>query len=131
MQKEEWAREKARSDQEVERYPDYLTPSVVENLRESADQKIGELLGYLIEEERPGIEDRARLEQVESIALNIKSHIDQKTHWKQAIFTNVLAWLITIGITAIAIIGLVVPDLAQIIAKEAVGVALDGNAGAP
>jgi len=127
MQKEEWAREKDRTDEEVARYPDYLTPSVVEHLRESADQNIGENLAYLIEIETPSIEESARSEHIEEVAARIKSHIDEKTNLKHTIAANVIAWLVTIGITAIALIGLVIPNLAEIIANEVVETTVQGR----
>lgn len=116
IQKEEWADDKPRSDDEVLRYSEVLTKSQVNTLRASAEQMLERFADSIIAEFRPQIEEEVRAAGFTEVVTQVQAHVDRRTHWKQAVWTNLLAWVITVGLTAAALVLLILPELAEQIA---------------
>jgi hypothetical protein len=120
IQKDEWARAATRTRDEVDRYADVLTPSQIANIRMSAESRLDHFAYAAIAAATPRIGDRVRSEGFDALERGLKHHVDQRTGWRHSLAANLAAWAITIGLTAVALVAVLLPSLAEIMAGRMV-----------
>ncbi|WP_142849671.1 hypothetical protein [Telmatospirillum sp. J64-1] len=112
--KQEWASQKLRTADEAAKYAEFhLTPSNIENLRRSAEERM-ELFAHSIRDQaRILFQEEAWESGFSRLDGSVKAHMDKRTGLLNSIGANIAAWVITIGITAIALVAYLLPNLAE------------------
>lgn len=95
-------------DEEIDRYYERLTDSTVKRLRSAAKQHLVDFANETVDEQTPTIlaehgDDRFDMVLsciVEEVIPQMKKHITDRTRPLGMIFTNLVAWAITVIITA-------------------------------
>ncbi len=81
--------------------------------RDAARRILEEFASNAIAEATPEGSHSSILAAVMSVEAGVKSHIDQKTNWKNAIGMNLIAWVITIAVTALILVLYALPSMQQ------------------
>ncbi|WP_156500315.1 hypothetical protein [Croceicoccus bisphenolivorans] len=93
--------------------------TVVSAFRSNSEILIADIVQRAILEATPDIEQNATASAIISSANSVKTHIDDKTSFKNALIANIFAWLISISIVAIILFISGKADVAQVLAQEA------------
>lgn len=86
-------------------------PTVVEAYRQAAEQRLAGVIQAAIDEARPELQSSAFMDAVEKSTADISNHITTRTDFKSALFMNLIAWFVTLGLTALIIWLLGKPDI--------------------
>ena len=87
--------------------------TVVRVYRDAAQRILEEFASNAIAEATPEVQQSAILAAVVTAEGSVKAHIDQKTNWKNAILTNLVAWVITIFVTVMVLTAYALPNIQQ------------------
>lgn len=107
-------RQEAMAGADVGAAPRAPVAAMIEVYRQAAEQRVSQVIADAIAQATPDIQASATVEAVNaareaaiaasnSVEGNLKSHIDEKTSFKQAMLTSFAGWLLTLGVTAIII----------------------------
>lgn len=86
---------------------------MVEAYRQSAERRLEELVETNIAQATPAIQRSAMLDALNTTETNIKGHVSARTGFVSALFTNVLAWMITLAATVLILAVASRPDPGQ------------------
>jgi hypothetical protein len=114
-------REEARQGGAVDGSTRNPPPATVTAFRMAAEQRLTEVVKRGIEEAIPDIQQNAFTSAIAGLESEVKSHIDQRTSFATALFTNIIAWLTTLAIAAIIIFLLNRPSPEQSVAHAMQG----------
>lgn len=89
-------------------------PALIDVYRQAAEQRISEMIARALAQATPDIQasaaidaintaQKASIVAIESAERNVKTHVDSKTGFWQAVVTSFVGWLLTLGVTAIII----------------------------
>lgn len=95
------------------------SPTVVEAYRQSAERRLEELIRVSLEEATPAIQRSAMLDALGATEASIKGHVSARTGFVSALFTNVLAWIITLAATVLILSVAGRPDPGQTLSDAA------------
>ncbi|CAN7499706.1 hypothetical protein LJR228_003398 [Mesorhizobium caraganae] len=84
------------------------TAVTVNLYRSSAEQRLGSFAGSAIDEARPEIQESVILSTIRGLESDLVSHINSRTGTLTAIWTNLVAWMMTGFLTAVVILLLAV-----------------------
>lgn len=107
-------RQEAIAGANVGRGPRAPVAAMIEVYRQAAEQRVSEVIADAITQATPDIQASAAVGAVnaarealisasQAVETSLRSHIDEKTSFKQAMLTSFAGWLLTLGVTAIII----------------------------
>lgn len=95
--------------------------TVVQTYRQAAERTLSEVISSSLEAARPELQASAALDAIESSRANLSEHISRRTGFAQAIFTNVIAWALTLVLTVLILLAFSRPDPVQTLTSAAKG----------
>lgn len=84
--------------------------TVVETYRQAAERTISVVINESLEAARPELQASASLDAIESARANLSEHMTRRTGFGQAIFTNIIAWALTLVLTVLILLAFNRPD---------------------
>ncbi|MDH0614362.1 MULTISPECIES: hypothetical protein [unclassified Agrobacterium] len=128
LEQSEWAKETKPTREEVDKHHQTLQTSRVKSLRDNAKSRLNERITATQKEWRKALFDEIRKEVADTVAAEIEErvtdrlsqdlkHIKNSTSFKSALMANVAGWLVSIGLTAIVILGTFLLTPVEVITK--------------
>lgn len=89
-------------------------PAMIDVYRQAAEQRVAEMISDAINQATPDIQAAATVTAVRAAQdaavsavgaaeASLRSHVDERTSFKQSMLTSFAGWLLTLGVTAIII----------------------------
>ncbi|WP_349601241.1 hypothetical protein [Azospirillum argentinense] len=92
------------------------TATMVEVFRSSAKRRLEEFANKAIVEATPDLQQSgfsnavtALTQNLDAVQANLMTHVEQRTNWKSAIGTNLVAWVITLAVTVLILNAIYLP----------------------
>lgn len=82
-----------------------LTDRLIQQYRDNALRRLEAYAEQVVSAAEPEIQERTRTDAIEANANVILTELRSRTLWWQAILWNVLAWLISLAITGLVLVG--------------------------
>ncbi|CAO3459989.1 hypothetical protein [Azospirillum argentinense] len=89
---------------------------MVEVFRSSAKRRLEEFANKAIVEATPDLQQSgfsnavtALTQNLDAVQANLMTHVEQRTNWKSAIGTNLVAWVITLAVTVLILNAIYLP----------------------
>lgn len=95
------------------------SPTVITAYRQAAERRLEELISANIENATPEIQQSATLAAISTLEANLKGHVTAKTGMVHAIFSNFIAWVITLAATVLILSVAGRPDAEETLADTA------------
>lgn len=85
-------------------------PTVVEAYRQAAEQRVSAVVAAALEDARPELQQSAYLDAVARSSSELREHVTARTDVKSALAVNMVAWIITLALTALIVWTIGQPD---------------------
>lgn len=105
--------------------------TVVETYRQAAERVLSGVIEASLDEATPELQMSAALDAIETVRLDVREHVTNRTGFMPAIITNILAWAFTLLITVLILLAFNRPDPAQTLKGAAERVATPGKTANP